>query len=160
MAIAGKLIGFQVDGTYTPCETSCSMNLANEQLDASSESNGNWRYSIEGYKSWSMSVSGKLVIRALNSSFNRIFVKNLLPNQVYDVFMGTIPTFDQPEIIVRGKARITTLDWNANLDSVSDYTIQFVGLGAPEEVSFEEFALIINANPAYADKDIIVNMNW
>lgn len=132
MAIAGKLIGLSIDGAWTPCEIGCSLKFDNELLPASSESNGNWIHEIEGYKSWSMNVNGRVEVGAMASAFSTIVSKNMLPNQTYTLIWGS----KDGAIALRGVARIRSIDSNAPSDTFTDYNIQFSGQGALTEVKW------------------------
>lgn len=154
--IEGKFLGMNIDGQWTPCEISCSIRMENELLIASSETKGNWRSYIEGYKGWSMSVNGRLLINNLSSSFNNIFLKNILAQQTFQVLIGTYVGSEGDVIIIKGTARIQDLDLIANVESKAEYNINFLGDGPLTQVEFEEFLqLIINANPIGAAHPII-----
>lgn len=156
-SIDGKLLGMWIDGSFTPCEMSCSIKMANELLDASGAHNGNWKHYIEGYKSWSASVNGKVFISTFASSFNSIFKKNLLPNQTFDIMISNRVSDVIPNIIMRGTVRIQDLNMNADTEGKAEYNVNFIGQGALTDVEFEEYFTIINAMPAWADKPNIVD---
>lgn len=134
----GKLIGMKIDGAYTPCEISCSLKTSNEQLDASGEHNGNWKHWTEGYKSWSMSVNARLLKSAAPSGFAKIFKKNLLGNQTYEVIIGMKDDATNTEFFIKGNAKLQDLDLNAIADSKAEYNINFIGNGVFTEVNIKE----------------------
>lgn len=131
----GKLIGLKIDGEFVPCETNCAIKMSNEQLDASGEHNGNWKHWIEGYKSWNMSVNAKLMKSTSPAGFAKIFKKNLLPNQMYEVI---IASKNNSDLILKGNAKIQDLDMSAEVDTKANYNINFIGTGALTEVVIVE----------------------
>lgn len=157
----GKLIGFKVDGEYTPCEVTCSLKVSNDQLEASGSHNGNWKYTIEGYKSWVASVNARLMLNASPAGFAKIFKKNLLKNQTYEIIISLKIDDTNTDFFIKGIARLKDLDFTAGVSNKAEYTLDFIGQGAFEEVNIQEFYTIINAMPAYADKPLIINTsNW
>lgn len=65
--ISGRLIGIKVGSTFIPCETGCSFDAGSERLPTSNSTNGNFKTSIAGYRSWSVGVNGNLVINSSES---------------------------------------------------------------------------------------------
>lgn len=154
--IDGKLLGIRIDGDFSPCEVTCSIRDENELLPASSEESGNHENFIEGYKRGSITVNSRLLINASPSGYARIMQKNALPNQTFELVFEN-RTSDAPGIMVMGTYRIQEMELTASVGDKAEYNITFVRCGAYTRLEFEEYNIIINAMPAWADKPYIVD---
>lgn len=134
----GKLVGLKIDGNYVDCEISCTLTVSNEHLDASGATNGNWRYFIEGYKSWNVTVNAKALRNASSAGFAKIFKKNFLSNQTFVLIIGLKDDPSEDLLFIQGNAKIQNLDFTANVEDKAEMNISFIGNGAFTEVIIEE----------------------
>lgn len=147
-AIEGKMLGLAVNGQFTPCELACSINGETEMLPASSSVNGDYRHFIPGYKTWEMSVDGRLLISSLPSSFNSL-LDTWDSSQLVTVLLGQRSSSGQP-IALYGQAYIRNFSLNAANTGKANYTVQFHGVGKLSK-EIQVFFGTISAMPALAD---------
>lgn len=155
-AMDGKMLGLAVNGQFTPCELACSISGETEMLPTSSSVNGSYRSFRPGYKSWEISVDGRLLISSLPSSFNSLL----------DTWDASLPipvaiqqrsSSGQP-FALYGQAYIRNFSLNAANTGKANYTVQFQGTGELTR-DIEVFWQIINAMPAPADYPLVIDMN-
>lgn len=130
--VEGKLIGFNVDGSWIPCETNCSLSFENEHFNKNNKVSGEWRSYLEGYKKWTMNVSGVYTKDSGSASIGAIITKNILVGQEFEVIWGTKDINDP--LILKGFALIKNLDADAPSEGYATYNISFIGQGALTEV--------------------------
>ena len=153
MQIKGSQIRFSVDGDYLNCETECVLNVVKETVGKSSSANGKWRYSREGYISWSMEASQHAVLSSFNGSFNSILSKMIIGGEITCSMTAII---DGGTIIdIHGQAIPTNFTLTAGTGLASNNVI-FQGTGELF-TEFDPFWRIVNAMPIEADKDITLD---
>lgn len=152
--IDAKMLGLKVGNDFVTCEIGLTLNFQNEMLNCSSSVSGNWEYSRIGYKSWSASVDGKLVVSVLKGSFNSLFDAYLNDEQL-TIMIQNRDADGQP-FAIWGKALIQQGSLEAGNSGKAGWQIQFKGQGALSS-EIELFWNIINAQPATADKPAIVD---
>ena len=134
---------------------SCSLSVETEALPANSRENGKWNDYIEGYKGWTMSVDGRLLVSTLASSGNRVLQKIIDGGKFKVAFASGVGV--SPEIVIEGFAIATGFDMTAAASDDVSYTVNFTGCGAFTTYYVDEFWTLINAMPADADKPNIVD---
>lgn len=153
MQIKGSQIRLSVDGDYLNCETECVLNVVKETVGKSSSANGKWRYSREGYISWSMEASQHAVLSSFNGSFNSILSRMVMGGEITCSMTAII---DGGTIIdIQGQAIPTNFTLTAGTGLASNNVI-FQGTGELF-TEFDVFWQIINAQPIEADKDITLD---
>lgn len=153
--VAGNIIGLMVNGSFTSCETACTINFNQEMLPASAVDSGRWKEFISGIRDWSVSVNGNLLLEAVGADIKSILSAN---------FFGSLPLFIQvstrpsatTQLVLSGNALFQSGNINAQANSVANWTATFQGTGALSK-SFQDFALLIDALPSSADYPTIVN---
>lgn len=153
--IDGKLIGMRIGTDFVPCEIGLALNWEVDKLNTSSSVNGSWEHHRNGYKRWSASVDGRLLVSSLQSSFNSLFNAYLNDTPLALAIENRDPN-GQP-FMIWGEATIQQGTLEAPNVGKATWQMQFKGNG-PLQSDIELFWQIINAQPAYADKDIIINM--
>lgn len=156
MNIRGDQIRFSLNGDYVNCETSCELNVVTESIGKSSSLTGSWRYSRDGYKSWSMTVDAHAVLSSFAGSFNSMLSQIILGGYV-NVEMSVV--LDNEKILsISGEARVTNFNLSAGTGNASS-NVTFEGNGELK-TNFELFWQIINAMPANSDKPNIIDTNF
>lgn len=147
-AIDGKFLGLAVNGQFTPCELACSINGETEMLPTSSSVNGSYRSFRPGYKTWEMSVDGRLLISSLPSAFNSLLDTWDASLPIPIAIQQRSPN-GQP-FALYGQAYIRNFSLNASNTGKANYTVQFQGTGIlTRDITI--FYGIISAMPATAD---------
>lgn len=147
-----RLIGLKIGNDFVNCETAVVLQFNNEMLNTSSSVNGNWEHSRIGYKGWTVTVDGKLVVSSLGGSFNSL-LNAYLNNELLSIAIAN-RDFNGNDIAIWGNAYIAQGQLEAGNTGKAGWQIQFKGVGALN-ADFELFFNIINAMPSPADKDIV-----
>lgn len=151
--IEGRAIGIRIGNDFVPCETSCSLQFEVDKLSTSSNLTGSWRTHRNGYKSWSMSVDGKLLVSSMNGSFNRLLLA-FLNDEPLTVYMSNRNPNGQP-FVIWGNATIKNGSLEAPNVGKATWNVVFEGNGALNS-DIQEFWEILNAMPYDADKPTVV----
>lgn len=154
--IAGKFIGVMVDGGFVKCEVNSTYSIDAEMLETASYGRKGWRDYIYGYKGWQLTVSSALNNGSMPSAWNKIVEKLINTNEQFEVYWRTFDNYGE-SMLFRGMAIIPSWSGEAPVEGRGTQSITFQGCGEPEFFA-EEVWRRINAMPAPADKDIIVDM--
>ena len=157
MAIDGRFIGVAIDDMFFACEMNSSFSQENEMLEIASQGRKGFRNYIYGYKGWSLTVTAVMNNGTFPSSWNKILEKITQTNDPFDVVWKTQDNYSEA-MYIKGKAIVPSFSAEAPNDNKATYSVTFQGCGELEMYA-DEVWLQINAMPAPADKDIIVNMN-
>jgi predicted secreted protein len=152
--ISGRLLGLQVGGVFISCEVSSEFNCNIDMLPASAIDSEGWKEFIQGIRSWTVNVSGQLLVEAVGADFKTLM------NAVYTrlpvfVMWGTRPSATT-QMSISGDAFPMNLNATGASKGAASWSVSFQGTGRPVS-SFEDFALIIDAMPPSADYPTIVD---
>ena len=152
--IAGRLLGLKVNGVFISCEVSSEFNCNVDMLPASAIDSEGWKEFIQGIRSWTVNVSGQLLVEAVGADFKTLM------NAVYTrlpvfVIWGTRPSATS-QMSISGDAFPMNLNATGASKGPASWNVSFQGTGRPVS-SFEDFALIIDSMPPSADYPTIVD---
>lgn len=156
--VPGKLLGVQIGNSFVSCETSCDFNCTVDMLAASPVTSGRFKEFIPGMIGWTVTVNANLLLASQQADVKIVLAAIEVGTKMGISFAtrGGI----SPHMIISGFAYPQTVGISAPGTGLATTNIVFQGTG-PTTLDFEQFWLIINAMPAPADKDVIVDTtNW
>jgi len=153
--IPGRLIGLKVNGVFISCELSCDFNFQSDMLPASAIDSAGWKEFIAGIRSWTMSVSGRLLTEAVGADFKTIMNSWISRNPLFLIW-GTRPSATT-QMSISGAALVASGNATGPNKGFANWNVTFQGTGELT-TSFEDFSLIIDAMPAIEDYPIIYDL--
>lgn len=154
--IKGSLIGLKINGVFVSCEVSCDFSTSIDMLPASAVTSGRWKEFIQGIRSWTMSVNGRLLLEAVGADAKTILVG--IDSGLPFFLQFATKASASSEFILSGVALPQNLNISAGNIGKANWNAVFQGSG-PLTTTFEDYDLIINAMPIESDYPIIVNTN-
>lgn len=154
MALKACLYGIRVGNDFVPCELDCELNVTRDMINKSGSAYGSYRHYRYGYISWTITCNARAVVSVLNSSFNNL-LRSQLSGQEIEVYISARQS-NTVNIDIGGTVLIPSQTLNFGNSGFANHSITFQGTGILNDY-VEEFGLIINAMPAYADKPIVVD---
>lgn len=153
--IAGAFIGISINGAFVSCETSCQINFNQNMLPASAVDSGGWAEFIAGLRSWTVSVSGNLLLESVPTDIKAMITTGYI-NQ-YPMFceFKTSPASDI-QMSFSGAVLFSQGSISAASTGVANWTLTLNGTGVLQ-TSYQDFALLIDALPAEKDYPLIIN---
>lgn len=155
--VAGNIIGLMVNGSFINCEVACTINMNQEMLAASAYDSGRWKEFIRGVRDWNVSVNGNLLLEAVGADIKSMLVANYFGDLPLYIQMRTRPSATT-ELMLSGNVLYQNGNITAAAASVSNWTASLQGTGVLTE-NFQDYQLLINALPSYADYPTIVDEN-
>lgn len=129
----GRIIGIKIGSTFVPCETSCNFTASSETIATSNSANGNFKTSIAGYRSWSVTVNGNLEIS--NNEAGAIKLVEAIKNGSNLSLIMTFIKSAMGTFKIEGNVRPTSVSidfpstglatWSGTLDGNGAYTITY-----------------------------------
>lgn len=128
-----RLIGIKIGSTFVPCETSCNFTANGERIATSNSTNGNFKTSIAGYRSWSVTVNGNLNIDSNSAGGLKMIeaIKNgttvtLILTYIYSS-MGTfkIEGSANPVSVSIDAPSTGKVVWSGSFEGNGEYTITY-----------------------------------
>jgi predicted secreted protein len=125
--------------------TSASLNISVEEVDVSNKMiPGNWKVSLPGQKSFSITSESLLTRKAGEYSFDSMF-KKISTGETLEFFLGeatvTDPTnmggefaLDTTKAHYTGEVMIASLDITSEVNGIATCSASFTGIGALSEV--------------------------
>ena len=143
----GQLFVF-VEGDPIAFGTSASMNTTTEEVDISNKMmSGNWKGSLPGQKSFSITSESLLTQKTGQCSYDTL-LKKQIADETLEFFMGEAkvtnqtPTggefdLDKTKPYYTGTIMITSLDLQSEVNGIATCSASFAGVGAlvPGEVT-------------------------
>lgn len=154
--VDGKLMNVVVNGAQLQCETNCDFSYSIEMIPATSPNGGNFKGYVTGYQTWSISVDGKLLLRSLGADFKTLVETAKRGERVF-IRMGTLDGVELPYAI-EGYAYVQNIALGAPSTDQTTWNVQFQGDGE-FTTDWNEFAMIIDNNPAETAWDLVYNAN-
>lgn len=152
--IRGALIGLKINDNFVSCETSCEFTFDVNMLAAAAPDSGRWAHFIPGLRSWKMTVNMNLLLASVGADIKTVLQAVITGESVQLQFRTNMSI--SPYLIISGTAYPQTGGITAPGKGNATATVTFTGSG-PFTTDFEQFWLIINAQPIEADYDIIIN---
>lgn len=152
--VAGSLLGFKMNGSFTSCEISCSIKFDRENLPASAVDSGGWKEWIYGIRSWSITVSGNLLLQAAATDIKSILNTGYFGSLPMYVQFSTSPAADV-ELVFSGLGMFNTADIQAASTANSQWNCTINGNGELK-MTAQEYPLLISAMPAEATYPTII----
>lgn len=152
----GKLIRLKIDGDYIPCELSCEINVNQEVLPVTNNTQGRAKSFIRGYYEWSVTLESNFT-SINNKSASQILLGKILLDGDGSVGLEIVShdTSGMPFILM-GNVIPTTWNLSAGASGLATNNTTFQGNGELI-LSYDAFWNIINAMPADAEKPNIVD---
>ncbi len=113
------------------CSTSCTLNINAETVGASCKDGGSWNQTVEGSKSWDISVDGLYQIDTQNGFVDMADLLITGPNEVSIVIGQYTETGD---ISWKGVAILTSTSLTAPDGEIATWSSTFTGSGALEKI--------------------------
>jgi len=155
MPAAGRLIGANFNGTFTSCETSCSISFGRENLPATAVDSGGWREFINGLREWQVTVAGNLLLEAVGSDIKKMLVAGYFNDNPIYIQFATRPSSDI-QLVFSGLALFTSGDITAPSTGAANWNVVLKGTGKLD-YNLQEYSILIDAMPPSADYPTIVN---
>ena len=116
--------------------TSCGIDISADTIDTSSKMSGNWKESLVGQLSYTVSCESMLSLKTGHASF--VMLKKLMASRKPIPFVlakteETAGDFPKGEEYVKGKAIITSLSLKADNGAICTSSISLQGTGALED---------------------------
>ena len=108
------------------CSTSCTLNLNADTVSASCKDGGNWAQSVEGNKSWDVSVDGLYQLDTVNGFVD---LADLLIDGPNDVSIVVGQDTLAGDISWTGKAVLTSANLTAPDGEIATWSCAFQGNG-------------------------------
>lgn len=153
--VSGKIIGVKVNGAFTGCEVSCTINFNRELLPASAVDSGGWKEFVSGLRDWSVSVNANLLLEAVGTDIKTILTANYFGNFPLYLEFSTRPSVEI-EMLLSGRALFQSGSITAGSTGNASTTVNLQGDGELTP-SFQDYPLLIDAMPSEADYPTIVD---
>lgn len=150
----GKMMGVTVDGDFISCELESTLYFDKDMVPVSSVKSGKWGEVVPGKRSWSITVNMALLKSKAPQDFKTLY-DAYFDDTLLQVSFRTRLSVDQ-YLIFEGQGYLKSGDASAPRSGLATGNMVIVGSGILNK-SWEEFWMIINAQPANADKPVIVD---
>jgi TP901-1 family phage major tail protein len=136
----GQLFLF-VEGNPIAFGTNATLNITTEEVDISNKMmSGNWKGSLPGQKSFSITSESLLTRKEGQYSFDKLLDKQI-KDETFDFFMGEAKVTEQtptggkfePDTTKKyytGTVMITSLELTSEVNNIATYSASFTGIGA------------------------------
>src|SRR5690606_17472314 len=152
--VQGALTGITLNGDFFACESTCTLNVAVDFINAASTESGRWREVVPAMRSWDITVEGNLLLTGLGANAPRV-MQAIFDGELLDVAFATLSGVS-PKLFIGGKAYASGNSLTGPSKGNATWVVTLIGSG-PLTMDWELFALIINAMPPAADKPYIVD---
>lgn len=152
----GKLIRVKIKGEYVPCELSCEVQVNQELFQVTNNTNGRAKSFKKGYYDWSVVLEGRLHVSDNAGASQSILGYILGEDEEIELNILSNDPNGAPFILI-GNAIPTTWQMTAGNTGFATSSSTFQGSGELRQ-DFDLYFRIINAMPADADYDTIVDM--
>lgn len=156
--IAGSLIGLIINGAFVECETSCQINFNQDMLPSSAIDSGAWKEFILGIRSWTINISGNLLLESVGSDIKAMITSGYINRLPMFAQFSTRPSSDI-QLSFEGAVLFNQASITAASTGSANWTTTLQGTGALN-TTYHDFGLLIDAMPAEADYSIIVDENF
>lgn len=126
--VEGMLINVTIGGQPLQCETEADFSYTIDMLPATNPNEGRWRSVIPGMQSWSVSVSGNLLLANLGADFKTLVESARNGERLYLRF-GTVSGVT-PAYGIEGYVYPSNLGMGASNTDLAAWTVTFQGDGA------------------------------
>lgn len=152
----GKLIRVKIKGDYVPCEMSCEVQVNQELLQVTNNTNGRAKSFKKGYYEWSVVLDTRFTVSD-NRGASQALLSYILDGD--DEVEINILSNDEngAPFILRGNAIPANWGLTAGVSGFATSSTTLQGSGELVQ-DYELYWRIINAMPANADYDTIINM--
>lgn len=153
--IPGSLIGLMINGAFVSCEVSCQINFNQNMIPSSAIDSGGWAEFVAGLRSWTISVSGNLLLEAVGSDIKALIQTGFINQYPMFAEFSTQPSEDI-QLSFSGAVLFNTASIAAASTGVANWTATLQGTGQLA-ANYQNLPLLIDAMPSEADYDIIVD---
>jgi Phage major tail protein 2. len=150
----GKMMGVTVESKFISCELDSTLNFDKDMVPVSSVQSGKWAEFIPGKRNWQMSINMALLKSKAPQDFKTLYQAWFEDTKITVAFRTRL-NVDQ-FLIFEGEGYVKSGDASAPRSGLATGNMVIIGSGILN-MSWEEFWLIINAQPANADKPNIVD---
>lgn len=154
--VDGLLMAVSVGGVALQCETNADFSYEIDMLPATNPNEGRWRSYIPGVQGWSLTVNGNLLLRSLGADFKTV-VDASIAGHPFHIRFGSLEDV-VPAWEVTGTAYLRTAGLSAPSAGKANWSLTFQGSGA-FTTNWDEFGIIIDANPIEAEWPLIYDAN-
>lgn len=154
MELRGNIYGVKINDDFLPCEIDCEITITTDMIEKSGSHGGRFKHFRPGYINWNISANARTVIGLLNSSSNSLleYQINGIEIEVYiSARQSNVQEFD-----IGGIVLISSQQLSFGNSGFSNHSITMQGVGELG-LTYDEIQAIINAQPYYDEKNIIVN---
>lgn len=154
--IDGLLLSVSVAGAQLQCETNADFSYEIDMLPATNPDEGRWRKYLPGVQGWTLGVNGYMLLQSVGADFKTV-IDGSTNGERFMLRFGSlndvIPSWE-----VTGYAYLRNAGLGAPSVGKANWTLQFIGDGA-FTTNWDEFGLIIDANPIEAEWPTIYDAN-
>jgi len=160
MSLRGQHYGVKIglagasDGDFINCELASTLTISRDMVNKSGSHGGASRHYRYGYYTWQVEVEIRSFLSMLKGSMNNLIVSQLAGTEL-EIFI-TNRISNTQEMLMWGTVLIPNLTVSFPNTGYSTTTVTLQGTGELQS-DFSDFLNIINAQPYYEDKDIIVD---
>lgn len=154
--VKGRLINVSVNSAPLQCEVNSDFSYTIEMIPATNPNGGSWRSYVPGYQTWSINVDGHLLLQSLGADFKTL-VESAKNKERLFVRFGSMEDVE-PRYAIEGWCYITSLGLGAGTSDFASWNVSFQGDGE-FNTDWDEFGLILDANPAPTEWPLIYDSN-
>jgi len=125
---SGSLFGVYVGGVKVECEISADFSVDVEMLPASAIDSGRWVENIAGYRSWSLSVNGYMLLEAVAAD-GKSLLDAVLTGETLAIEFRTEPTSVDGTYIIAGNCLVQNFGVGSSSEDAVSWTVNLVGTG-------------------------------
>lgn len=155
MATPGQFLGVRINGVFTSCETSCTINFGVDMLPASAVDSEGWKEFIAGIRTWSIGVDANLLLEVVSSDIKSLITTAFINRLPIFVEFATRPSVEI-QLVLSGACLLSAGSITAPVKGNATWNITLQGTGALT-TQYQDFDLLIDAMPSLADYPIIVD---
>jgi len=113
------------------CLTSNGWQAVDNSISTSSKCTDGWATDLQGERGWTMSGEGQAIPGSSTENTQASFHELALLWKNGTVFNVEMYNIGEPDDIIRGRVRITSLEFTAPNNDIATFSVTFTGQGEP-----------------------------
>jgi len=135
--VKGSSLLLYIGSTPLAFAKSCDLSISADAIDTSNKMSGNFKSSLQGVISWTISSDFLFTSVAGDTNFDTLMA-SMIAGDAIDVVIGTTTdsaTFAMTKGLYSGKVHIASLSLKAEGDAVASCSVSLTGSGALTKVT-------------------------